>query len=169
MRVRPAKPPRQNTNTTNPIESFVALSLLTAPNRAPVPNSNDGPPCHLCTARCCKYFAFEIDAPESKEDYDYIRWYLMHEAIVVWAQDKDWYIEVRTVCKYLQPDHTCGIYNTRPQICRDYGSSDEPCEYFTDDLEYDLFFDSDTKFDTWAQAQLGKKHKKRGKNKNHKK
>ena len=163
MRVRPLKPIRRNTSSPDPVEGFVALSLLTAPNRAPMTDSDDGPPCHLCTARCCKYFAFEIDTPTTKRDYDYIRWYLMHEAIVVWVQDQDWYIEIRTVCKHLQPDHTCGIYDSRPKVCRDYGAPGEPCEYFTDDLEYDLFFDSDTKFDAWTQTQLAKKQKKRTK------
>ena len=161
MRVRPVKPARHTAGPPNPVQSFVALSLLTAPNRAPMPDPNDGPPCHMCTARCCKYFAFEIDTPTGKTDYDYIRWYLMHEGIVVWVQDGDWYIEVRTVCKHLQANHTCGIYDTRPQVCRDYGSSGEPCEYFTDNLEYDLFFDSDDKFDSWAQAELDKRRKKR--------
>ena len=83
----------------------------------------------------------------------------MHEGIVVWADEGDWYLEVRTVCKHLEPDGRCGIYETRPQICRDYGS-DEPCEYFTDHLKYDLYFDSDEKFGEWADEQRKKKKRK---------
>ena len=164
LRVKPVKPRVASRGKAAPptANGFVALSLLTAPNRARMPNPDDGPPCHLCTARCCKYFAFEIDRPANAKDFDTIRWYLMHEGIVVWVQDGDWYIEVRTVCKHLQPDNMCGIYETRPEICREYGASaDEPCEYFTEDLKYEQFFDSDEKFQTWAEAELEQRKQKR--------
>ena len=88
----------------------------------------------------------------------------MHEAVVVWVQDSDWYLEVRTRCRHLQADNSCGIYESRPQICRDYGLPEsDPCEYFTDDLEYDLFFESDDQLMKWLE--LRKKKKKRGKDK----
>jgi Fe-S-cluster containining protein len=142
---------------------FVALSLLTSPARARRPNPADGPPCHMCTARCCKYFALEIDKPTTRQDFDHIRWYLMHEGIAVWVDDGDWYLEVRTVCNHLQPDNTCGIYENRPQVCRDYGTDDDegPCEYFTEHLKYDCFWDSDVAFETWYKAEAEKKRKKR--------
>ena len=86
----------------------------------------------------------------------------MHEGIAVWMDEGDWYLEVRTVCRHLQPDNSCGIYETRPQVCRDYGVKDgEPCEFFTDELEYDLYFDSDEKFEAWYKAEQEKKEKRR--------
>ena len=144
---------------TGPPSGFVALSLLLRPDPSKMPNPKDGPPCHLCTARCCKYFALPIDTPTAHEDYEHIRWYLMHEGVAVWMDDGDWYIEIRTVCKHLQPDNSCGIYETRPQICRDYGTEDEegPCEFFTDDLKYDLYFESDDAFAVWVAAESDKK------------
>lgn len=145
---------------SNGLPNFVALSLLTSPAQGRKPKPDDGPPCHLCTARCCKYFALEINAPKKKDDYEHIRWYLMHEGIAVWADQGDWYLEIRTVCKHLEPDGRCGIYETRPQICRDYGA-EEPCEYFTDHLKYDLYFDSDEKFAEWADEQRKKKKRKK--------
>ena len=45
-----------------------------------------------------------------------------------------WYLLVHTTCKHLQADNRCGIYHTRPQICRDY--STDNCEY-EDDWVYD--------------------------------
>ncbi len=141
---------------------FVALSLLTAPHEAPTPRPEDGPPCHVCTARCCKYFALEIDAPRARADFDQIRWFLMHEGIAVWVEDGDWYLEVRTVCRHLQPDNSCGIYETRPEVCREYGTKKDPCEFFTDDLEYDLHFESDTQFDAWlAKREQERKSRKK--------
>jgi len=124
-----------------------------------------GPPCHDCTAKCCKYFALEIDAPTLPKDHDNIRWYLLHEHIVVWVQDGDWFLEVRTPCRHLQADNSCGIYHARPQICRDYGwpdteNPDEPCEYFTGDGGYDLFFDSADTFDAWSRVELAKREQR---------
>jgi Fe-S-cluster containining protein len=137
---------------------FVALQMLHSPADKPEPRPEDGGPCHLCTASCCRYFALEIDKPASKRDYDHIRWYLMHEGVVVWVQDDDWYLEVRTTCRHLRHDNTCGIYETRPQICRDYGlPGDDPCEYFTQDLEYDLFFANDAEFDAWLARKKTRK------------
>ncbi len=145
---------------------FVALSVLTSPTQAKRPKAKDGPPCDHCTARCCKYFALPIDKPKTKADYGYVRWYLMHEGIAVWVDEGDWYLEVRTVCKHLLPDNRCGIYETRPQICRDYGIPEEgPCEYFTDDLSYDLYFDNDDTFAAWAEEQLEKRRQKKLKRK----
>ena len=46
----------------------------------------NGPPCHDCTAKCCKYFALQIDTPTTPKDHDHIRWYLLHEHIAVWVQ-----------------------------------------------------------------------------------
>jgi Fe-S-cluster containining protein len=118
-----------------------------------------GPPCHDCTAKCCKYFALHIDTPVTPQDHDFIRWYLMHEHVVVWMQEGDWYLEVRTPCRNLLPDNRCAVYHTRPQICREYGwpdadNPDDPCEYFSGDSGYDLFFDSADAFDAWSKVAL---------------
>lgn len=148
------------------LNGFVALSVLTSPTPLKRPKPKDGPPCHLCSARCCKYFALPIDKPKSKADYDYVRWYLMHEGIAVWVDDGDWYLEVRTVCKHLMADNRCEIYETRPNVCREYGMpEDGPCEYFTDDLEYDLYFDNDETFSVWVEERLERKRRKKLKRK----
>jgi len=126
-----------------------------------------GPPCHDCNAKCCKYFSLEIDAPATPKDHDHIRWYLMHEHVVVWVQDGSWHLEIRTRCKNLLPDNRCGIYETRPQICRDYGwpdaesPDDDPCEYFTGEGGYDLFFDTPEAFEAWSTAELARREQRR--------
>lgn len=140
--------------------------MLHEPAKPPLPKEEDGGPCHLCNAACCRYFALQIDKPKAKQDFDHIRWYLCHEGVAVWVDDGDWYLEVRTVCKHLQADNRCGIYETRPQICREYGMpEDGPCEYFTDDLKYDLYFDNDETFAVWAAERLEKKRRKKLKRK----
>ncbi len=125
----------------------------------------EGPPCHKCDAKCCKYFALPIETPKDREDHDFMRWYLMHEHVVVWRQDGEWFLEVRTRCKNLLQDNRCAVYETRPQICREYGWPDEdnpdvPCDYFNDGLDYDLYFDTPEKYEAWAAVELEKREKR---------
>ncbi len=144
-------------SATGPAEG--ALSVLTRGPRAGAPDPGQGPPCKLCWAPCCRYFALEIDRPVTPRDHDEIRWYLLHHDVVVWVQEGDWYLEVRNACRHLQPDNSCGIYETRPQICRDYGLPvfGGPCEFYAQDLEFDLFFDSPEKFEAWSRIELGRR------------
>ena len=43
----------------------------------------------------------------------------------------EWVVQFETRCRHLQDDNKCGIYETRPQICREY--SEESCEVNADD------------------------------------
>jgi Fe-S-cluster containining protein len=52
----------------------------------------------------------------------------------------------------LQPDNRCGIYETRPQICRDY--STDNCEY-EDDSVYDQYFEAAEQISEYVEAVLG--------------
>lgn len=105
--------------------------------------------CEYCTAKCCKYFALPIETPESSEDFDFIRWYLLHEHATVFVEDESWYLLVHTPCKHLQADQRCGIYHTRPQICRDY--STDKCEY-EDDWTYDQYFETPEQIAEYAES-----------------
>ena len=66
--------------------------------------------------------------------------------------DGDWYGCVNTVCKHLQDDHRCGIYETRPQICREYTTKE--CEY-EDDWVYDQYFETCEQVEEYMDAVLG--------------
>src|SRR5690606_37735445 len=63
--------------------------------------------CDYCTAKCCKYFALPIDTPETLKDFEYMRWFLLHDRATVFTEDETWYILVHTTCKYLLPDNRC--------------------------------------------------------------
>lgn len=120
-----------------------------------------GPPCHRCDAKCCRYIALEIDPPGKPEHYDRIRWYLLHEGIVVWVQDGGWHLEIRSRCRHLLPDRRCEIYDTRPQICRDYGlPEDEPCEFFSEGDDFELYFDSAEAFEAYARDRLARRERR---------
>lgn len=108
--------------------------------------------CEYCTAKCCHYFALTIDEPVNRRDFDFIRWYLLHDGATIFVEGEDWYLLVYTTCKHLQPDHRCGIYETRPQICRDYTTAE--CE-FEDDWCYEKYFETPEQIDEYADALFG--------------
>jgi Fe-S-cluster containining protein len=115
--------------------------------------------CDHCTAKCCRYFALAIDAPEEFADFEILRWYLLHGDVAVFTEEDTWYLLVFNVCRHLQADHRCGIYTTRPQICRDYTTDN--CE-FDDTWVYDRYLETPEQVAEYAEAVLprgGKKHR----------
>jgi Fe-S-cluster containining protein len=107
--------------------------------------------CDYCTAKCCRYFALPIETPTDLKDYEYIRWYLLHDRASVFTEDDTWYLLVHTVCKHLGPDNRCGIYNTRPQICREYSTAN--CEY-EENWTYERYFETAEQVHEYAEAVL---------------
>ncbi|MFY9256559.1 MAG: YkgJ family cysteine cluster protein [Fuerstiella sp.] len=107
--------------------------------------------CDHCTGQCCRYFALPIEAPATWEDYNHIRWYMMHGSVSVFVEGETWYIMVFADCKHLQSDYRCGAYETRPDICRTY-TTDE-CEY-DNDAPYDQLFETPEQIWEYAHAVL---------------
>jgi Fe-S-cluster containining protein len=122
------------------------------PRRQDVPK--DKVLCEYCTAKCCRYFALPIDAPEDRTDFEYIRWFLLHDRAAVFKEDDTWYLLVHTTCRHLQEDNRCGIYETRPQVCRDYSTKD--CEY-EDDWTYDFYLERPEQVAEYTEAVLQEK------------
>ena len=108
--------------------------------------------CGYCSAKCCRYFALPIDTPTKWRDFDYIRWYLLHERAAVFVEEGAWYVLVFNPCKHLGTDGRCDIYATRPQICREYATVD--CEY-EDDWLYDHYWETPEQVEEYAEAVLG--------------
>lgn len=105
--------------------------------------------CEHCTALCCKYIALPIEKPTDREDFDHIRWYLIHQDVSVFVEDGDWYIAFQSRCRHLQPDNRCGIYETRPQICRDYTTDN--CDYHSGDYGWELHFTCAEQLDDYVR------------------
>ncbi len=95
--------------------------------------------CEHCVGKCCRYFALPIDTPDEINEFENIRWYMLHGRVSMFVDEGTWYLMVHTPCDKLQPDYRCGIYETRPLICRAY--STDNCE-FEDDAVYDQFFET---------------------------
>lgn len=114
--------------------------------------------CDRCSALCCRYFALEIDEPDTPEAIDDVRWYLAHESVHVFIEDEDWYLAIQTKCQYLAPDNRCGIYEDRPRVCREYTTDN--CDFHTGSYEFDQYFTSPEQLEAFAQATMGEKYRK---------
>lgn len=110
--------------------------------------------CNHCSAKCCRYFALPIEDPDTIEDWEFIRWYLLHDSATVFKEEGTWYLLVHTACKHLQGDNRCGIYETRPLICREYSTND--CEY-EDDWLYEQYLETAEQAGEYAEAILPRK------------
>lgn len=110
--------------------------------------------CSYCTAKCCRYYALPIELPESQSDWEYVRWYLLHQHTSVFKEDDTWYLLVHTPCQHLLPDNRCGIYETRPPICREYTT--ESCEY-DDDSTYEQYLETGEQVTEYVEAVLPRK------------
>jgi len=108
--------------------------------------------CQYCPAKCCRYFALPIDTPTDHKDFEYIRWYLLHEGATAFLEDGSWYLLVYARCRHLDDDHRCMDYEHRPRICRAYTTKN--CEY-EDDWVYDHYFETAEQVDEYAEAVLG--------------
>ncbi len=113
--------------------------------------------CEHCTAACCRYVALPIDEPESFEDYEDIRWYLLHEGMSVFVEDGEWFLNMATPCRHIQADYRCGIYETRPQICRDYTTDN--CDYHSGDYGWEQHFTCAEHLDAYRVQHLPGKRK----------
>jgi hypothetical protein len=70
--------------------SFLIYSLLVTRYFPSMPESL----CDRCAGLCCRYFALQIDNPKTARHYDDIRWYLMHENVVVYIENKKWFVGI---------------------------------------------------------------------------
>jgi len=125
----------------------------------PAPVNNEQVRCQdHCQARCCRYLTVQIPAPTRKCDLDELSWFLAHEHITVYVESRRWRLEVRTRCKYLTADNLCAIYETRPEVCRDYHP--KTCE-FPARPKHTLEFDQMEDFDAWRIKQRQERKAKR--------
>lgn len=102
--------------------------------------------CLSCGQKCCRNVSIEMDLPQARADFDTFLWLLAHKNIVVYVDNGVWHVEFKSDCEKLGPDGKCSIYDTRPQICRDYGmgmGESISCEGFSEHQEScDQYFSS---------------------------
>ncbi len=80
--------------------------------------------CRSC-GRCCMAMTFEGGVYE-EEAADQIQWMELHGLRIDYHRRNGvvrWYYTMSTPCSKLQEDdgrYSCGIYDSRPRMCRDY-------------------------------------------------
>jgi Fe-S-cluster containining protein len=117
--------------------------------------------CGGCTALCCNYFALEIDGPEEPEDFENLRWYIIHEDIQIFVDDDVWFLQIMRKCTWLD-GNKCGNYENRPTICHEY--SDDMCD--KDGVESDIQFRNIEELEAYRDKWVAKyeaKHARKSK------
>jgi Fe-S-cluster containining protein len=104
-------------------------------NNAKPSGSFDCAQCGLC----CTYVAIEVDGPSTVKRATELLWYLYHNGVSLYLNDDSWMVQFETTCRYLTADRRCGVYATRPHICREF--SEKECEVNTGD-DGQTFYDS---------------------------
>lgn len=97
--------------------------------------------CGFCPGtKCCTYFTQHIPTPRSRYDFDHLLWQVSHENVQAYKDEDGWYLLINNKCAHLAADGRCGIYDTRPQVCREY--SNDFCEFDASAEDgFTLFFD----------------------------
>jgi len=109
--------------------------------------------CSKCDSKCCRYFCFQIDEPDSFSEFDDIRWYLCHDGVTVHIDEGDWYISIANRCRLLSWSGRCTIYEERPVICRNYDTDN--CDYTDGNYEYEALFETPEQLEEYARKTLG--------------
>lgn len=117
--------------------------------------------CSSCKGSlCCTYVTQPIPTPRSKQDFSNLLWQVSHVGVQVFRDEGVWYLLFEGRCTHLQADGRCGIYDTRPDACREHSAdtceADNPLED-----SFDLHFkDYDSllafcknKFKNWGRAK----------------
>ncbi|MGD1991253.1 MAG: YkgJ family cysteine cluster protein, partial [Chromatiales bacterium] len=60
-------------------------------------------------------------------DFDHLLWQVSHAGVEVYKDSSGWYLLVYGRCEHLREGGLCAIYDSRPQVCRDYDN--EWCEF----------------------------------------
>ena len=76
--------------------------------------------CHVCKGACCE--VFELDPLEVRfADLDHRRWFGLH------ALELEPRMLFECCCTELAVNGSCSIYDSRPQMCRDYPAGGSDC------------------------------------------
>jgi Fe-S-cluster containining protein len=123
-----------------------APSLPTLP--ASLDPSKVCPPC----GKCCRYVAVGIDGPVSVSGVSTALWLVYHRNVSIYqSHDGDWFVLFPAECENLLPSGLCGIYEHRPQVCRDYDV--DGCEGTSADAPEKIRFDDGAALAAWLRAR----------------
>ncbi len=125
--------------------------------------------CEYCTdSWCCTYITQQIETPRAMDDFDTLLWQISHEHTELYKDEDGWFLLIPSRCSHILPDGRCGIYEKRPQVCRDHANDD--CEFkgLAGKDDFDLYFKDyksllayckkrfkrwDKRFEKWAREK----------------
>lgn len=87
--------------------------------------------CVTCPGLCCRYMDIPITfsswtpQPRTWADIDALRWYLLHRGegspfAGIFLHDGLYLARFRVPCAHVQSDGKCGVYDSRPWVCRTF-------------------------------------------------
>lgn len=110
--------------------------------------------CEHC-GKCCNHVTVEIDKPEDKEDFEEIKWFVLHKNVSVFIDDDgEWNVQFITPCK-ARKDNKCEIHTKRPSICKDYDP--EECEFNGEGEYYEIMFTKPSEVEDYMKMKFKKK------------
>lgn len=72
---------------------------------------------------CCSYVTVPLEYPRSRQKRDLYTWYLHHRNVEIFIDhDRVWNLLFKTPCDQMSTDGACNVYETRPDICREYSA-----------------------------------------------
>jgi len=108
--------------------------------------------CAQCTkSLCCRYVTIPIDTPRSMRDFDNLLWKVSHRGVRIYRDVDGWGVQTMNSCDHLLPGGGCGIYETRPIVCREHSNDD--CEFRQEEDESVLEFSSHQELDEYCRAK----------------
>ena len=76
---------------------------------------------------CCTYTTEALGSMRSMADFQHLLWQVSHAHVEAYKDSDGWFLLIRGSCEHLRDDGACGIYEIRPQVCRDYAN--DCCEF----------------------------------------
>lgn len=111
--------------------------------------------CSRCQgAVCCTYLTQHIETPRSMADFDLLLWQLAHRDTQAYKDEDGWFLLVNNPCRHLQPGGRCGIYDSRPQVCRDHSTDDCEVDGPAGADDFELFFPDEAALEAYCRRKF---------------
>lgn len=86
-------------------------------------------------------------------DFDHLLWQVSHRSVHLFKDAEGWFLRIMSDCEHLQTNGHCGIYATRPLVCREHSS--DYCE-LDDSIESscELYFENHAQLDAYCRKRF---------------
>jgi len=116
--------------------------------------------CRDCGSKCCRYFTVPLGRPEDRDDFDAMKWYILHQGVSIYIdREGDWYVNVDSRCTALGDDGLCRVYASRPEICRVH--TDAVCEKHEANYDFREHFFTVEQLMAYAERYLARREEVR--------